>query len=162
MTSRLNVSIKADTQALKDVQKGLSKAGYVKVGVLGNEASRGEEGINNAELGAVQEFGSASKNIPPRSFLRAPLEGDKKQIIKALQSKAVKKAIEEGNAEAALELVGIAAEGVVDEAFATSGGGTWAANKPSTVRKKGSSRPLVDTGELRRSITSEVISGEKT
>lgn len=48
----------------------------------------------------------------------------------------------------------------VVEAFNSRGksnGQAWVPNKPSTVRKKGSSKPLIDSGQLRNSI--EVIDG---
>lgn len=38
-------------------------------------------------------------------------------------------------------------------AFATAGFGTWAPLDPATIRAKGSARPLVDDGDLLRSLT---------
>ena len=35
--------------------------------------------------------------------------------------------------------------------------GTLTPNAPSTIKKKGSSRPLIDTGQLRQSISNKVI-----
>lgn len=156
----MSVDIKVTTnlKPLKDLIKSFSGSGIVKVGVLAGDSPR-EGVLGNAEIGMKQEFGSVSKNIPPRSFLRMPLETKKQELIKALQTKAVKKAIEGGDLDLALELMGIAGEGIVQEAFSTGGFGQWPANAPFTISKKGSSAPLIDTGQLRRSISSEVVSG---
>jgi len=158
VTSKVNI----DTSGLSSIKKAFGKGGFVKVGVLGDNNSRDGDVINNAELGMVQEFGSPSKNIPPRSFLRMPLEAKKDEIESVGKTQAFKTAIENGDIDLALTLIGIKGEEIVDDAFTSSGFGQWDANRPSTVAKKGSSRALIDTGELRRSITSEVQSGKKS
>lgn len=160
--SNVTTSVKIDTSKLKKIKKAFSKGGYVKVGVLGNEASRESEGVNNAELGMIHEFGSLSKNIPPRSFLRMPLETKKNDLGEVGSSKIFSTAIANGDIELALQLIGIKGEEIVNEAFTSSGFGQWAPNAPTTVREKGSSRPLINTGQLRRSITSEVVNGKNS
>lgn len=52
--------------------------------------------------------------------------------------------------------LGIACENVIQDAFSSGGFGFWKFILPSTVRRKGSARELIDTGQLRRSITSKV------
>ena len=151
--------IKIDSKTLDSIKAAFAKGGYVKVGVLGSN-SGGEE-INNAELGMVQEFGSLTNNIPPRSFLRMPIEKKSEEFKKVASTEAFKKAIETGEIDKALELIGIAGESIVNDAFVSSGFGEWAANAPSTVHKKGSNKPLIDTSELRRSISSEVVNNGK-
>ena len=42
----------------------------------------------------------------------------------------------------------------------TNPANNWAANSEDTVKKKGSDRPLIDTSELRKSITYVVKDGE--
>lgn len=151
------------------MKEAFAKGGYVKVGVLGDDASRDDEGINNAELGInnaelgmIQEFGSVSKNIPPRSFLRMPLEKKSEDFKKVASTEAFKKSVENGDLDTALQLIGFKAEEIVNDAFVSSGFGEWAANAPSTVEQKGSSKPLIDTSQLRRAISSEVVNnGEK-
>lgn len=54
-------------------------------------------------------------------------------------------------------LLEVAGDALIDyerEAFASSGFGTWANNDPETVMEKGSSRVLVDSGNLLRDLTS--------
>jgi hypothetical protein len=52
--------------------------------------------------------------------------------------------------------LGIACEGAIQEAFDTGGFDDWPADAPSTIRRKGSSSPLIDTKQLRFSIASVV------
>ena len=61
------------------------------------------------------------------------------------------KAIEEGNLKPVFVNLGIKGEQVVQMAFATKGFGQWWQN-PKTGRGS-----LIDTAQLRRSITSDVV-----
>ena len=55
-----------------------------------------------------------------------------------------------------LELLGVYGESIVQEAFETGGFGTWEPLSQETVEAKGSNSILIDTAQLRRSITSKV------
>ena len=50
--------------------------------------------------------------------------------------------------------IGLKFEGMVKRKFRT---GPFKPLKPSTIRRKGSSRPMIDTGRLRNSITHRII-----
>lgn len=149
-------SVKFDISKLDQIRQRLKNAGSVQVGILGSEARN--DGITNVELGSIQEFGSVARNIPPRSFLRVPLKKKKSKLIKAISSsKQIGQALAEGRDTKALELIGVTAESIVLGAFRTNGYGTWQPIKESTIKSKGSNKPLIDTGQLRRSITSKVV-----
>lgn len=154
----VDIKVNIDLSLLEDLKKSFSGKNIVKVGVLAGDSSRDDE-LTNAEIGLKHEFGSVSENIPPRSFLRMPLEAKKQDLVKTLETKKAKKAITEGDLDSALELMGVAAEGIIQEAFSTRGFGEWQENSPATIAKKKSSSPLIDTGQLRRSISSEVVNG---
>jgi hypothetical protein len=96
----------------------------VKVGILGDDVNRDEAGVTNAEVGAVHEFGSFTKNVPQRSFLRKALNQKAEQITLAV-SKSAKKALEKNDFGAVLKKLGVAAVGAVRECFATEGWGSW-------------------------------------
>ena len=49
-----------------------------------------------------------------------------------------------------LTRVGIVAQGDVQMSIST---GNWEPNAKSTIRRKGSSRPLIDTGAMRQAVT---------
>lgn len=167
MTSSASVNINMNTTGVKELKEAFKKGYFVKVGILGEDNARDDDGeggkspVTNAELGLIHEFGSIAKNIPARSFLRAPLQDGKDKIEAAAKSNSFQRAFEAGDMEKALEYIGFAAEDVVAESFETSGGGAWPANKAATVKAKGSSKPLINTSQLRRAISSEVANGEK-
>lgn len=145
--------VKVNLINLQRFENALKKKYVAKVGIL--KSNSRDDGFGNAELGAVHEFGSYSKNIPARSFLRVPLMNNGKKIIKSVEEKATE-AFVNGDPKKAYRLLGIAGEGIVQNAFETSGNGNWAPLKKSTIARKGSSMPLIDSGQLRRSISSEV------
>lgn len=151
--------IKFDLSGLENLAKQMGSTYRARVGILGSHAQRqqGDTTLNNAELGAIQMFGSVTKNIPPRDFLRFPIELNKREIVRAMESKPVKAAVAAGDYKQVYALLGAKALEFVLEAFATSGFGQWAPNAPATIAKKGSDRPLIDWGELRRAQTSDVV-----
>lgn len=150
--------ITADLEAFEEMVKGLGGEYVTRVGILGSKNSRQDGGtITNAEIGAIHELGSIENNIPPRSFLRMPLEIRKEELIAVFEKTSVKKAIGEGDYEKVHTLIGIQAEAIIQEAFSTGGFGQWPALAPETVKAKGSSAILIDTSELRRAQTSDVV-----
>lgn len=153
-------NIKIDLDQLEEMVDGLSKKYTTRVGILGSDVEKTDEesGLTNSEIGFKNEFGSITENIPARSFLRFPIEHKRKNIITFLNNKkaSIQKKIFNGDMESLNTILGIVAEGVIQDAFATHGFGQWKANAPSTIAKKGSASPLIDTAELRKSISSEV------
>lgn len=139
----------------------------VKVGIIGGKAQvkraagKGEF-LTNAQIGFIQEFGrlQGTPKIPARSFLITPLRLYLDEFVKAnkkITKEAFEKAVRSGNADKFAKRIGLIAEQVIQVGFETQGFGNWAPNAPATVARKGSDSPLIDTGELRRSISSEVI-----
>ena len=156
----MKVEHKADFSSLKELQKKIKEKVEIRVGILSSTNARNDgESTTNAELSMVHEFGSFTKNIPARSFLRMPIEQKADVIKDYIQSK--KKEIEEGMSEGEidqlLDNIGLSAEAVVKEAFETGGYGKWKSNSPQTVNKKGSASPLIDSGQLRESIINKVV-----
>lgn len=153
--------ITADLGVFNAFLSSLKSDKVVRVGILGGDAyaphEGSEEGLTNAAIGVIQEFGSEKNNIPPRSFLRMPIERKSKEIMRQASKGSTKAKIAAGDIDGALENIGVIAEGIVQDAFSSSGFGQWPENAPSTVAAKGSSKPLIDTGQLRRSITSDVV-----
>lgn len=153
-------NIKVNLTGLDKLTKALGGKFSIKVGIMGSNAQRknGEGPLSNAEIGFINEFGSYSKKIPPRSFLQMPLRlylADYLLKKKAFSQQAIDEAVKNGTLLDLAKKVGIVAEEVIQQAFATRGFGQWKPNAHSTVKSKGSDSPLIDTGELRRSITSK-------
>lgn len=145
---------------LDGLEKFINEAqGYrARVGILGDKAPRfdGAE-LTNAEIGVVQIFGSITNGIPPRDFLLMPIQHNEQQLVKSMATAAVKAAVEASDFKKVFGLLGAVALGYVQQAFETAGFGQWAPNAPATIDKKGSSRPLIDTAQLRRAQSWDVV-----
>lgn len=158
----ITASVKLDLKGLEDLKKNLT--GYsARVGILGDSAARTDpahamgDQLTNSEIAVVQIFGSITQKIPPRDFLLMPLLLKHREITQAMGSSLVKAAVAARDYKRVFLLLGAKAEQYVQMAFETSGFGQWAPNAPRTIAQKGSSRPLIDTGQLRRAVSSDVV-----
>lgn len=171
-----------DITQLKVIQSSLKKIAdgpnHIQVGIFGEKASRRDtqaSGMTNAEVGFIHEMGSHEKNIPRRSFLwdTFTLHGDK---LMASLKPDVELLLKKGNVDEYLKRCGQAAVALVNEAFETSGWGTWPQNSYRTILAKlrgsiqkrrqmaaevlfegaGHTRPLINTGQLWQAIASRV------
>jgi phage gpG-like protein len=115
--------------------------------------------LSNAEIGAIHEFGSPGKRIPERSFLRMPIMTRLDRELRTISKADWKMTLITGGLGAVLRAIGQAGINVIGDAFHTGGFGSWKALKPATIRNKGSSDILVDTTQLRRSISYQVVGG---
>lgn len=133
----------------------------LKVGIIGENADKehisedGKSTITMARLGGVHEYGAVIKVgkgrivIPQRSFIRATIA--EKNNYKDLVAKLFKQVISgQRDEKTALSLLG---ETIVGDIKMRIAEGIEPANSPRTIAAKGSSKPLVDTGQLRNSIT---------
>lgn len=111
-------------------------------------------GINMASLALIHERGSAANNIPSRPFMHQTRTRCESRFVRRLR-RAYKQVVEGKVGPArALAQLGLDYEGEMKNTFVV---GQFVANKPATVARKGSSRPLIDTGALRGSIVSKVV-----
>jgi hypothetical protein len=128
----------------------------VCVGVAENSSERKDDKgapVNNAELLFIHTNGSPIKGIPPRPVLEPAITRNKERISEALR-KAVDAAVygNKGAILPALEAAGMDGQNIARKFFTDSTNG-FAPNKPATTERKGSDRPLIDTDEMRKSIT---------
>jgi hypothetical protein len=108
----------------------------------------------------IQANGSPLWKSPPRPIIEPAIENSKDKIAKQLQIAATKALDGDQNgAREQLKKVGLLGEKVAREWFRNPANG-WPQNSPDTVAMKGSDRPLVDTGQLRKAITHVV--GDKS
>lgn len=132
--------------------KKLSKL-QVRVGLTAGGAGFGSKhqsvsaDATMAEIAAWNELGTA--HTPPRPFLRQSVDKNESQIKAMVAAQITAIAKGEATAEKALQAIGAMQVGLV-QAEMKSGG--FAPNAPSTIKKKGSAVPLIDTGRLRQSI----------
>lgn len=114
-----------------------------------------------AAIAVIHEFGSEKNNVPARPILRTAvakyantLETVTKRLYKGVLSGAIAE-------DVALRQLGLFWEGKVRRVFTDSPG--WAPLTPETVARKTTKggltgeQPLLDTGHLRRSVTSRLV-----
>jgi len=171
-------SIKTDK--LADVIKSITalQKKSVYVGVPESTTQREGEPENNATLAYIHDNGSPATNIPARPFLREGVEEGLPKCEKQLK-KAVDLALAGKSTEPALHGVGLSAQNAVRHYMSTAdfvplskytleqrvkragigvkiGKGAQAeldARARGEAPSNENARPLIDTGELRKSIT---------
>lgn len=146
---------------LENVKK-LQKNPYAKVGVLGKAGLKKEEegmnfsGLTVAQVATFNEFGTVrngKEHIPPRPFLRGTIEEKRQEIIK-LAITLHQKILDGFDVERATKILGSSVSGMVKARIAE---GIKPLNAVSTILKKQSDKPLIDTGQLRQSISYEAV-----
>ena len=136
-----------------------AKRSTIAVGIQDSELhyytnEDGSVGESVQEVGAQHEFGT--DKVPRRSFLRTPFWVKRTDLGKFITKQFVKVAETGFSASDAMELIGVKAQSISQEAFTNGGFGTWRALSQMTIEEKGSSQILVDTGALVQSITYKV------
>jgi len=117
---------------------------------LPSDAPNYPDGTNIIMVAAVNEFGSG--HIPERSFLRKGIYSNAAKYVR-LFKRAMVRILNGGDEDRELNLIGLeASQDVKKQIDAT----LIPANRPSTIARKGSSHPLIDTGHLRQQITWKV------
>lgn len=145
-------SIKLSTKGLDALKKQMQNV-EIKVG-LPKGTPQNDEGKSLIEIGAQNEFGSPAKGIPERSFIRIPLDDAKEKYFKVAQQQGIDILNGKISVDGAIEKIGVWGQTIIKKSFTNN---NWKANSKMTVDKKGSSKPLIDTGQLRQSITWEIV-----
>jgi phage gpG-like protein len=126
------------------------------VGIPSATATRKDnEPINNAQIGFIQEFGSPANNIPARPFLIPGVTSVKERIAEELERGARSALTGTPVLDEAFHRVGLVAQNAVR---AKINNGPFAPLAESTItqrlaRGRTGTKPLIDTGQLRNSIT---------
>lgn len=156
------------TQGLsKNLEKVIQDLKHIHMRVGWGENQKYPDGTPVAEVAATNEFGSPAKHIPPRSFMRSTImqetENWKRTTAKGL------KLVVNGSMTIhdSMESMGLKVAGDIKKTISTI---TAPALATSTIearlrgKKQGKSvslsiaKPLVDTGLMMNSLTSEVVS----
>jgi len=150
------MTVRSDSaKSILDALKTLANKD-VLVGIPESKDERDDGDIGNAAIGYINENGSPAQNIPPRPHLKPGVRSVEQDFMPHLKT-AARKALE-GDAEGAvtsLDRAGtVAANGV--KRYITITGFTPLADATIANRlRRGrtGNKPLIDTGEYRRSIT---------
>ena len=152
---------KSHLPRLQEVYEAMRMYGAF-VGVPSDKTSREDGGpMDNATLAYIHETGAPAANIPARPFLRNGVKRIQKQVAQVLQN-GVLDGMKGGGAPSVMRALGQAgalAQGSAQVVISTSE--NLAPLKPATIArrmakrggKEGPNRPLLDTSQLRRSIT---------
>lgn len=105
-----------------------------------------KSGTGYMELGVT---GPHKINIPARPWLNPGVASATKEIIETIQDSVDRGATLDGT----LEAVGVVASGAVRQYMTDL---KTPPNAASTIKKKGSSNPLIDSGAMRASVTHKV------
>lgn len=105
-----------------------------------------------ATIAAANEFGTSDGHVPERSFLRSTVDEKRGEYAEDL-AKVVDDIIDGRGARPGLSRIGVRAKADVQRKIRAL---RTPPNAASTVKQKGSSNPLIDTGRLRQSIDYEL------
>ena len=140
---------KTPAKALRDLKKigaNMSGPDRVRVG-LPKGSNAYPDGTSVIMVGSVHEFGSPSRGIPQRSYLRSTLIENRRKYKKVLKNLAEKMLDGKLDRKEAMGLLGLRVQTDVREKITDL-------QAPPLVSREGN--PLVDTGHLRQSINFEV------
>jgi hypothetical protein len=133
---------------------------YVKVGVLeekGGDAIHEDSDMTLVEIAATHEFGN--EHIPERSFIRATFLVRRVNALASMQARLAKAIVTKGlDPKRALGMLGSWGAAEVKNTFTEIDIPPPLAD--STIMAKGSSKPLIDTAQLKNSISYQVIENE--
>jgi hypothetical protein len=103
-----------------------------------------------ADIAWKNEKGSFAEHIPARPFGSTMIPRYKEKIKKVVKNEF--KAYLEGKQDLTqvFNRIGLSGQKFMQDNLKN---GNWKPNSPTTVRIKGSSKPLIDTGQMRQSIT---------
>ena len=148
MKSKIKI-VKKPVDAIKELERistSMKGANSVKVG-LPKGSNDYPDGTSVIMVGAVHEFGSPSKGIPQRSFLRSTVH-DKRRKYKRMFRKLASEIVNgKMTSKDALNLLGLQVQTDVVEKITDI-------REPALKHREGN--PLIDTGHLRQSITFKV------
>jgi len=148
-----------DNEGLKVIMKNAKSSG-IKIGILSGtgEHPNSTSGQTLAEIAWWNEFGTSVKSgrsggeiitIPERPFLRSTMKENKNLYFRLMKSLIQKMLLLEIKIDRAEKILGTKVQSDIRKKITSL---KMPPNAPSTVEKKGSSNPLIDTGALRQHI----------
>ena len=102
---------------------------------------------------AIWNHYGTSRGIPSRPFLLNAIRKNRRKYIEALKTSGAKILRGEATLDQTMSKLGILAQGDIQQEITDL---RTPPNAPSTIKAKGSSNPLIDTGEMRSKVTWQV------
>ena len=137
----------------KSIGRAFRKTGidHVAVGFFAN--AKYPDGTPVAAVAAWNEFGT--RRIPERPFFRAAIKKMDEELVET-----VRQHVDLGTnfrVDPRIgDIIGAQAQGIIQRTIATGSYHPNPPNAPVTIKRKGSTRTLIDTGKMRQSVTYRV------
>ena len=155
MAFKSKVRVRDSDPGFKKLRKKFSGPDRVDVGVFGakvaGKTDKDGKAIDLVVIAASNEFGT--NTIPERSFMRAGVDENKKEFEAFLEKGTFNVIAGKLSKRQLIGRLGLLGVKKIQEKIES---GPFKANKPATVKRKGSSKPLIDTGRMRQSITHRI------
>lgn len=149
------MSVHVIDKGWKQIQKELKliQGAYVKVGFPSEKSKKhqGQSGVDVAAVAAFQEYGT--EHIPARPFMVQTFEKNRQEVKEFVEKEQAKIYDGKQTTEQSLNRLGNFYKGKIQK---TIRNGEFAPNASGTIKQKGSSKPLIDTGQMRQSVDYEV------
>jgi hypothetical protein len=113
----------------------------------------GSRFVSNSFQGEHKVTGPHSITIPARPFMRFAAMNFSRDRVKIQKSIAGKLASGKMNSDQALGAIGLVMESYIAKSIKN---GPWKPNSASTIAKKGSSKPLIDSAHMLKTVNSKV------
>lgn len=134
--------------ALRELAAKIDKGGTLRVGFF--EDQNYPDGTSLPLVAATNEFGSPSRGIPPRPFMRNTIAAKSGEWAPALAAILKQNGYD---APQALDLMGTLIAGQIEQTISEF---SSVPLKPSTIKKKGFDKQLIDSGLMRGHVNHEV------
>ena len=147
------VTRKAGSVGFDDLKIRITELNKLSAFVGWLESAKYDDNTPVAGVAAVHEYGSPARAIPPRPFFRVAIEKNYDDWMQLIKSGAQSILKGEMDAEQVMNLIGLKSSGDVKNAIVDL---KTPPLKPETIRRKGQSDLLRDTGLLLATLTYEV------
>ena len=141
-----------EIQSLSDsyVLIGFQEGSVTKSQTKGNRHKKG--GLSQAQIAAENEFGSST--IPARPFMSTSFDENRQKINNAIAGEYDKIIDGEGTVKRSLNLIGLLGVDLIQQKIRAI---HYPPNSARTIAEKGSSKPLIDFGQMIQSVRSKVV-----
>lgn len=143
MAVKVTDRVTADGEKFKQTIEELKRL-EVRIGI--QQGAGNEDGVDLVDIAMFNELGTV--HIPSRPFLRDSVDAHGDEINSFLQG-TKGNLLKGGSAETALKRIGVFQKGLIQKEIRD---GDFEPNSPATIKRKGSDKPLIDTGRMRQSI----------
>ena len=129
---------------------GFQEETKTKDEMKGTRKKRG--GVSMASIAAMNEFGTT--HIPARPFMTTSFDENKQRINNAIANEYDKIVLGDSTVKKSLNLIGLEMTRLIQMKIRSI---YYPPNSPATIKAKGSSKPLIDFGQMVQSVRHKVV-----